>query len=55
MPEPWPKLLVNREGQRKLVNSFEEQDAWTAKGYFRSLGRQVEHADAEAEQAKAKP
>lgn len=56
MPDPWPHLVVTQDGKRLLVNSFEEQDAAVAKGYFRNLGRIVERAEAKewAEKAKEK-
>lgn len=48
MPEPFPKLLVNRDGDRRIVADFAEQDAATRNGYFRSLGRVAERMDQEA-------
>ncbi len=48
MPEPFPKLMVNRQGERLFVADFFEQDAATSRGYYRSLGRIAERHDAEA-------
>lgn len=47
MPEPFPKLLVNRAGERMTVSTYEEQDEATRKGFLRSLGRVAEREDAE--------
>jgi hypothetical protein len=45
MPEPFPKLMVNRAGERKTVATHEEQDEATRQGFLRSLGRVAERAD----------
>lgn len=48
MPEPFPKVLENRAGERVTVHDFREQEAKTAEGYLRSLARNREYAEAQA-------
>lgn len=48
MPEPFPKVLENRAGERVTVHDFREQEAMTAQGYLRSLARNREYAEAQA-------
>ena len=50
MPETFPKLMVNRAGERLTVHDFAEQDDATRKGFLRSLGRDAERKDAEPKQ-----
>ncbi len=46
--EPFPKFVENRDGDRILVQSVQEQDAATKKGYLRSTARKRELAEKQA-------
>ena len=44
--DPFPKVVENRAGERLTVQNAREQDAATAKGYFRSIALKREFAEA---------
>lgn len=46
MPEPFPKVVMNRVGERRTVQTFAEQDAAAKDGFLRSYARVVERDEA---------
>lgn len=46
MSDPFPKLMVNRAGERLTVFDFAGQDTATREGYSRKLGRDLERQEA---------